>query len=150
MNRRGQVVSRQFVTVAFPTSDPGLALPEVHANLDFLDATGLRAGGANPGGVELTAQLQALIPAAVDQATATLRLTQQAQTADLDGRLAAWRERAAAWTKQAEQLEVFGSAKNRLHRRERRIVNEREIAESLAASQQLVRPLVLVVPRTDG
>jgi hypothetical protein len=98
----------------------------------------------------LTPQLQALIPAAVDQATATLRLTQQAQTADLDGRLAAWRERATAWTKQAEQLEVVGSAKNRLHRRERRIVNEREIAESLAASQQLVRPLVLVVPRTDG
>jgi hypothetical protein len=41
---------------------------------------------------------------------------------------------------------LTGAARNKLTQHERRVVAEREIAESLAASQQLVRPLLLVVP----
>ncbi|MGY1763047.1 SNF2-related protein [Geodermatophilus sp. SYSU D00779] len=148
MNRRGQVVSRQFVTVAFPTGDPTMGLAEVQPDLEFLDATGLRAGGANPGGVPITAELQALIAPAVDRATATLSLTEQQQRAELEQRLAAFRDRSHGWQQLAIDLGLSGAARNKLTQHEKRIVAEREIAESLAASQQLVRPLLLVVPAT--
>jgi superfamily II DNA or RNA helicase len=148
MNRRGQVVSRQFVTVSFPTGDPALAPAEVRPDLAFLDDTGLRAGGTNPGGVPVTPALQALIAPAVDSATATLRLTEQEQRARLEERLAAFRARSQGWQQLALDLGLTGAARNKLTQHERRVVAEREIAESLAASQQLVRPLLLVVPAT--
>jgi superfamily II DNA or RNA helicase len=148
MNRRGQVVSRQFVTVSFPTEDPAMGLAEVRPDLTFLDGTGLRAGGSNPGGVPVTPGLQALIAPAVDSATATLSLTEQQQRAQLEERLTAFRARSHGWQQLALDLGISGAARNKLTQHERRVVAEREIAESLAASQQLVRPLLLLIPAT--
>jgi superfamily II DNA or RNA helicase len=146
MNRRGQVVTSQFVTVEFPTGAADLPIPTAQSNLDFLDETGLRAGGVNPGPVSVTSELEALVPAAVDSASAPLDLAQRAQIEDLNTRLDEWRTRARQWQQGAEQLERFGAAKGRLTRLSRRVSEEQDVAESLAPSQRLVRPLLVIVP----
>lgn len=48
MNNRGQVVSRQYLTVVFPGGDPTFPIVTAQADLSCLDPTGLRAGGSTP------------------------------------------------------------------------------------------------------
>ncbi|MGQ0631960.1 MAG: SNF2-related protein [Sporichthyaceae bacterium] len=146
MNRRGQVVTRQFVAVDFPTGSPAHPLTDVHDDLGFLAGTGLLDGAANSGPITVTSQWQALIPAAVDAAHRALDLAEQGQRAALDARIAAWTGRVDDWRARAEQLEVIGTARARVERMGRGVSAEAEIAESLRARQRLVRPLLLVVP----
>jgi hypothetical protein len=149
MNQRGQVVSRQYVTVTFPDGDPTLPLATAQPDLGFLDATGLRSGGINPGAVDITANLQALIPAAVDAANTALDLTADQQAADLDDRLAQWSARAQRWREQEERVEGerVGASLKKVRNLAKRVSQEEQIAESLRPDQRLVRPLLLIAPQ---
>lgn len=151
MNRRGQLVSRVFATVVFPNSErPSFSLVETHFDLDFLlTDTGLKPGTANPGPLADPHRLQQLIPIAVERAAESMKLVLDQQERTAHERLAAWRERADRWYSGAEQLELFGSQKKKVDKLSHRIAEEQRLAESLAPTQQLVRPLLVIVPEKD-
>lgn len=151
MNRRGQLVSRVFATVVFPNPDsPTFCLVTTHSDLDFLlTDTGLRPGTANPGALDEPERFRALIPIAVDKAGQSMKLVLDQQEATATERLAEWRRRADRWYSAAEQLDLFGSAKNKVDKLSRRIAEEQRLAESLAPTQQLVRPLLVIVPEQE-
>lgn len=151
MNRRGQLVSRVFSTVVFPNpASPSFALVNTHSDLDFLlTDTGLRPGTANPGALGDPQRLRELIPIAVDKAGESMKLVLDQQEATATERLAAWRRRADRWYSAAEQLDLYGSRKSKVDKLSRRIAEEQRLAESLAPTQQLVRPLLVIVPEQE-
>ncbi|MFI6957041.1 helicase-related protein [Nocardia sp. NPDC050408] len=151
MNRRGQLVSRVFSTVEFPDIErPMLAFSTPLENLGFLlTDTGLKPETANPGPIPAPERLQQLIPIAVDKATQSMKLVLGEQERTANERLAQWRRRADRWHSGADQLELFGSQKKKVDTYARRIAEEQRLAESLAPTQQLVRPLLVIVSGKD-
>lgn len=146
-NRRGQVISRVYSTATFPTGNPGFCLAEQLTDLTFLTLdTGLKPGSANPGPIADVDRWQSLIPAAVEKAGVTMALVLDEQRRVVEQRLSTWRARAARWQVDAEQLELFGSQKSRVSRFARRIREEQQLADQLAPTQQLVRPLLMILP----
>ncbi|OHV34837.1 MULTISPECIES: helicase-related protein [Pseudofrankia] len=153
MNRRGQVVTRQLVSVEFPTGSAALPFAQVVDGLELFESTGLTdQAPVNPGAATVTPELAALVPAALDAASAALDLAEQTQHADLDRRLQAWSGRQGRWRAQAAQLELelTGAARAKVRRLARRVSLEEEIALSLKASQRLLRPLAVVIPMPLG
>ncbi|MBX6390390.1 MAG: DEAD/DEAH box helicase, partial [Frankia sp.] len=153
MNQRGQVVTRQMVSVQFPTGRADLPLAEVVDGLELFEGTGLKdANPVNPGPAVVTKEREALVPAAIDAATAVLDLAEQTQHADLARRLAAWSSRQLRWREEAARLEneLTGSARAKVRRLAARVTLEEEIARSLKASQRLLRPLAVVIPVNQG
>ena len=148
MNRRGQLISRVFSTAEFPNPDsPGFCLVQARENLGFLTTdTGLTPGSANPGPVPSVAALQALIPTAVTQASASMELVLGEQEKAAAQRLARWKARAQRWHNEAEQLELSGTRKTKVSKLAQRIREEQQLAELMAPTQKLVRPLLLIVP----
>ncbi|MFG2446457.1 helicase-related protein [Nocardia fluminea] len=151
MNRRGQLVSRVFSTVEFPDPDrPHFALPSPLENLDFLlTRTGLKPNTANPGPIPDPDRFQQLIPIAVDKATQSMKLVLDHQERAATERLDQWRQRANRWYSGADQLELFGTQRKKVDKYAQRIAEEQRLAESLAPTQQLVRPLLVIVPGKD-
>ncbi|WP_181699359.1 helicase-related protein [Nocardia sp. GTS18] len=151
MNRRGQLVSRVFSTVEFPDlARPNFAIPSPLESLDFLlTETGLKPNTANPGPIPDPERFQQLIPIAVDKATQSMKLVLDHQERSANERLAQWRQRADRWYSGAEQLELFGTQKKKVDTYARRIAEEQRLAESLAPTQQLVRPLLVIVADKD-
>ncbi|NKX90944.1 helicase-related protein [Nocardia coubleae] len=151
MNRRGQLVSRVFSTVEFPDpARPNFAIASPLESLDFLlTETGLKPNTANPGPNPEPDRFQHLIPVAVDKATQSMKLVLDQQERSANERLAQWRQRADRWYSGAEQLELFGSQKKKVDTYARRIAEEQRLAESLAPTQQLVRPLLVIVADKD-
>lgn len=72
-----------------------------------------------------------------------MALTFQSAEADARQRLADWSGRAQDWT----QLSFDIAQKQEVKKQRDRITEEQHIAESLAPAQQLVRALLIVVPR---
>ncbi|WP_231137672.1 helicase-related protein [Rhodococcus opacus] len=148
MNRRGQLISRVFSTAEFPNpNNPSFCVVEARSSLDFLTTdTGLRPGSANPGPVADAERYRAMIPIAVDEATTAMQMVLDAQESAATERLDRWRRRADRWHAGAEQLELFAGQRKKVDTLSRRIAEEQRLAESLAPTQQLVRPLLLIVP----
>ena len=148
MNRRGQLISRVFSTAEFPNPDnPAFCMVETRADLEFLtEETGLKPGSANPGPVADAAQYRNLVPIAVDKAAASMRVVLEKQEEGAASRLERWRKRSERWQAGAAELEVSGSQRKRVNILSERISEEQRLAESLAPTQQLVRPLLLIVP----
>ncbi|MGW6694933.1 helicase-related protein [Rhodococcus sp. NPDC054953] len=148
MNRRGQLISRVFSTAEFPNpNNPSFCVVETLADLGFLTTdTGLRPGSANPGPVADADRYRALVPIAVDEATAAMHLVLGEQERTATERLASWRRRADRWHAGAEQLELVAGQRKKVDTLSRRIAEEQRLAESLAPTQQLVRPLLVIVP----
>ncbi|MFE9579951.1 helicase-related protein [Nocardia sp. NPDC006044] len=151
MNHRGQLVSRVFSSAAFPNLDnPSFCLVETREDLGFLTTeTGLKPGTANPGPIPAVERFSELVPVAVDKAAESMRLVLDEHQRSAEQRLRQWRQRADRWHSSAEQLELFGSQKNKVDKLSRRIAEEQRLAESLAPTQQLVRPLLMIVPEKD-
>ena len=151
MNRRGQLVSRVFSTAEFPNpSNPAFCLVEPLEDLNFLTTdTGLKPGTSNPGPLHDLEQLQPLIPVAVREAAQSMKVVLDAQKTSAQERLDAWRQRADRWHAGAEQLDLFSGQKKKVEKLSQRIVEEQRLAESLAPTQQLVRPLLVIVPEKD-
>lgn len=144
MNRRGQVISKAFIAAEFPDLDnPMFCLAEPLSDLgDHLKEIGLDAKATNPGPVKLDG-LQELLPKAVESARQTMQLTFQSAEDAASNRLENWRDRAHGWT----QLSFDIAQKQEVKKQRERITEEQRIAESLAPSQRLIRPLLIVVPR---
>lgn len=154
MNRRGQLISRVFSTAEFPNpNNSSFCVVETLADLDFLTTdTGLRPGSANPGPVADAERYRALVPIAVDEATTAMQIVLGEQERTATERLANWRRRADRWHSGAEQLELdlTSGQKKKVDTLSRRIAEEQRLAESLAPTQQLVRPLLLIVPAVQN
>ncbi|MBO0854416.1 MAG: DEAD/DEAH box helicase [Nocardia sp.] len=151
MNRRGQLISRVFSTAEFPNpGNPSFCLVEPIEDLNFLTTdTGLRPGTSNPGPLRDLDQLQPLVPVAVHEAAQSMKVVLDAQKVSAQDRLDAWRQRADRWHTGADQLELFSGRKKKVEKLSQRIEEEQRLAESLAPTQQLVRPLLVIVPEQD-
>ncbi|WP_241178605.1 helicase-related protein [Mycobacterium sp. P7213] len=150
-NKRGQLISRVFSTATFPNpGNPSFCLVEALEDLTFLTAdTGLRPGSSNPGPITDAERYRALIPIAVDNAHREMRRVLDAQEQATNARLKAWRQRAARWHDEVEKLELFGAQRSRVTKLSRRITEEQQLADLLAPTQQLVRPLLVIVSGKD-
>ena len=146
-NRRGQLISRVFSTAMFPNvSNPEFCVVEALEDLTFLTTdTALRAGSSNPGPVADVDRYRALIPVAVDNAQREMRWVLDAQEKATTERLSQWRKRAERWHAEAERLELRGAQKSRVGKLGRRIHEEQRLADLLDPTQQLVRPLLVIV-----
>lgn len=146
-NKRGQLISRVFSTAVFPNlANPDFCVVEALEDLDFLTTdTALKAGSSNPGPVANADGYRALIPVAVENAQREMRWVLDAQEKATTERLSQWRRRAQRWHDEADQLELFGVQKSRVGKLGRRIDEEQRLADLLAPTQQLVRPLLVIV-----
>lgn len=147
-NKRGHVVASSHITVGFRNIDnPGFALPEVHPTARVaLEELGLTAATrVNPGAVDID-QLQPLIAPAVRSASAEARQLQAASREVIEQRVEEWSTRVDQWENEAGALIQRGELKSR----RMTVEQERVMAESMRPEQQLVRPLLVVVPQAFG
>jgi hypothetical protein len=143
-NRRGHVVSAAWMTVAFPApGDHDFAIVQPHESAAAaIAALGWTPRSVNPGAVSDLDLLDALVAPAVREARAQMRTMFAAAEADVSRRVSAWSERLQTWQEQAAKQS------QRLDLRERRLTvqQERDLVAAMRPDQQLVRPLLVVVP----
>ncbi|KUI09974.1 helicase [Mycolicibacterium acapulense] len=146
-NKRGQLISRVFSIAVFPNpSNPEFCMVEALEDLNFLTAdAGLKPGSSNPGPVANVERYRALIPVAVENARREMRWVLDAQEKATTERLAHWRQRAERWHTEADHLDLRGAQKSRIGRLGQRIHDEQRLADLLSPTQQLVRPLLVIV-----
>lgn len=146
-NKRGQLISRVFSTAVFPNpANPDFCMVETLEDISFLTTdTALKPGSSNPGPIAEADRYRALIPVAVENAQREMRWVLDAQEKATTDRLAQWRKRAEQWHQEAQQLELIGAQKSRVGKLGRRINEEQRLADLLAPTQQLVRPLLVIV-----
>nr|WP_308129124.1 helicase-related protein [Actinoplanes polyasparticus] len=148
-NKRGQVVSTSWLTAQFPDPEaPSFVLVTPHRSAQAaLQELGWATSRANPGAVAGLDLLQPLIGPAVKQASAYLEKNVfEAASRDAQQRVDEWRRKLDAWDAGADVL----IRRSDLQADRDRIDEERELAASMAPSRQLVRPLLVVVPDTEG
>ncbi|WCI09651.1 hypothetical protein PJ267_09130 [Arthrobacter sp. OVS8] len=152
MNQRGQVVSKAFFTADFPNPDnPSFCLVDTLDDLGaYLKAAGLTAKAINPGAFANVDQLQQLVPVAVENTSETLEATFAAAQQAAEERLAGWQNRADHWQESSLEQHLPGMSKSALKKQRERIQEEQRIAASLAPSQRLVRPLLVIVPEINA
>lgn len=135
-NRRGQLLNRTFITVSngFAGGIADLS--------SFLAEVGLVGKPSNPGPVS-AAEPQSELPATVDAAEEHLRMTGKMLSADAVTRLDTWLERAARWSAESNVLIQRADLRDR----QDRVKAEQELAQDMRPQQQLVRPLLVILPR---
>ncbi|WP_300344120.1 helicase-related protein [Nesterenkonia sp.] len=138
-NRRGHLLSRVWMAVNAYYAEPLSDLAE------WLDRTGLNGRLRNPGSLDPT-PLQDLLPDAVMKAQASLSQASAAARQDAQRRLEEWLGRARSWEQQANAL----TSRAELRSRRERIHQEKQLAEDLRPAQELVRPLLAVLPEGDA
>lgn len=147
-NRRGQVVASSFLLTRFVGGGPGeFAMSEPHPSLrSAMEALGIATDHVNSGAPVDLDELAPYVSPAAHQARETLSTVVDAAEKETRARVEAWAERVAKWDEAADSLT------QRTEVRERRsvVTGEKEIAESLMPDQQLVRPLLVVVPNGGG
>jgi superfamily II DNA or RNA helicase len=146
-NKRGQLISRVLSTAVFPNpANADFCVVETLQDLSFLTVdTALKPGSSNPGPVVDVDRYRALIPVAVENAQREMRWVLDAQEKATTERLSQWRKRAQRWHDEADRMELFGAQKSRVGKLGRRINEEQRLADLLAPTQQLVRPLLVIV-----
>ena len=146
-NKRGQVVAVAWLTAQFPDqNDSSFALVAPHASArDALVELGWDQARTNPGPVDVT-NLKALVGPAVQQAERHLRTLFDAAAKDVASRVEQWSTRLDHWDVEAEAL----IQRSDLKRRRATVDQERAMVAAMAPDRQLVRPLLIVVPETEG
>ncbi|PSL08460.1 SNF2 family DNA or RNA helicase [Haloactinopolyspora alba] len=147
-NRRGHVVAASWLTAHFPaTDDASFALITPHDSMpDALHTFGWDAVRSNPGPVDDVATLQRFVAPAVHEAEKHLRTVFDAAERDTADRVERWSRRLQHWDAEADAL----IQRSEIKRRRTSVEHERELVEAMAPDQQLVRPLLVVVPDTEG
>lgn len=140
-NKRGQVVSRSFIATSgfFDTqivSDP----------VAWLKEKGLNADAVNVGTTQVPANYAELIGEAVDTAQRQLMPTLNAAKVNAQERIEAWTERAERWEQDRDGI---GQYMLSLVRSQAIIDEERQLMNALLPDQQLVRPLVMILPSRE-
>ncbi|MEU7587716.1 helicase-related protein [Micromonospora sp. NPDC049230] len=147
-NRRGQVVSAAWLTAEFPVpDDPSFALITPHDSArEALHALGWDVTRNNPGPVVDIDVLQRLVAPAVHEAEKHLLTVFEAAAQDVALRVEEWSRRLDRWDKEAEALIQRSDVKQR----RTSVEQERALVRAMAPDRQLVRPLLVVVPDTEG
>lgn len=136
-NKRGQVVSRAFVTVA------GGMLPQtIQDPVEWLRDVGLTEHAINPGTLTLPENTQELIAQSVQAASNQLQPMMAAARNHAHQRIAHWSTRAQDW----EDAKAGVQATVRVGRSASLIEQEKSLITSLEPDRELIRPLVLVLP----
>lgn len=136
-NKRGQVVSRAFVTVA-----GGMLSQTIEDPIAWLRGIGLTEQAINPGTLTLPDDTQELIAQSVQAASNQLQPMMAAARNHAHERIDYWIDRADRWqhAKDDSQLILHGG------RPEKLIQEEKTLITSLEPDRELIRPLVLVLP----
>lgn len=144
-NRRGQVVASSYITAEVPDpSNPEFVLPTAHGTaheaLESIGFTGAKA--INHGAVNVD-DLQGLITPAVRAARVLADQFSDASATAIGQRIDRWSSRVDRWEEDANALIQRGDLK------QRRVTVEQErlMAEAMKPHEQLVRPLLVVVPQ---
>ncbi len=147
-NRRGQVVASSFVIVLFMAgAADGWTTEEPRSSLrSALRSLGIENAPVNTGAVEELETLQTYVAPAVEKGHQVLGTVVDAAQAAVTSRVQEWFDRVEQWQAKADE------EAQRLQVRDRRemVAREREVAESLLPDQRLVRPLLVVVPTSNG
>jgi superfamily II DNA or RNA helicase len=147
-NKRGQVVSVAWLTAEFPTQgDSSFALITPHTSAqEALASLGWERPRSNPGPIENVAALQELVAPAVEQAGKSLHDLFKAAVDDVKRRVEQWSTRLKDWEDEAGAL----IQRSEVKRRRASVEQERAMVQAMAPDQQLVRPLLVVVPDQKG
>lgn len=137
-NKRGQVVSRAFVTVA------GGMLPKtIEDPVAWLRGIGLTENAINPETLTLPDNAQELVAKSVEIAGNQLQPMMAAARNHATSRIEYWIDRADRWQHakdDSQQVLRAGRSANL-------IAEERALIASLEPDRELIRPLVLVMPK---
>lgn len=137
-NKRGQVVSRAFVTVA------GGMLPKtIEDPVAWLRGIGLTENAINPDTLTLPDNAQELVASSVEVASDQLQPMMAAARNHATSRIEYWTQRAHEW----EQAKSGVQTTARVGRSAGLIAEERALIASLEPDRELIRPLVLVLPK---
>lgn len=141
-NKRGQVISRAFVTVA-----NGIIPQTIINPVDWLHSVGLTADAINTGDLELPENTQQLIADSVEITRGQLTPMLQAAREQAQQRIEYWMQRAENW--EHTKHDTQGAQSSRTVRRSQDLLRqEKALIASLAPDRELIRPLVLVLPNT--
>ncbi|WJY98607.1 DEAD/DEAH box helicase [Corynebacterium fournieri] len=137
-NKRGQVVSRAFVTVA------GGMLPKtIEDPVAWLRGIGLTEHAINPETLTLPDNAQELVASSVEVAGNQLQPMMAAARNHATSRIEYWIDRADRWQHAKDDSQTM----LRVGRSENLIAEERALIASLEPDRELIRPLVLVLPK---
>ncbi|MDC7108976.1 DEAD/DEAH box helicase [Corynebacterium afermentans] len=137
-NKRGQVVSRAFVTVA------GGMLPKtIEDPVAWLRGIGLTENAINPETLTLPDNAQELVAKSVEIAGNQLQPMMAAARNHATSRIEYWIDRADHWQHAKDGSQTTARA----GRSANLIAEERALIASLEPDRELIRPLVLVLPK---
>ena len=137
-NKRGQVVSRAFVTVA------GGMLPKtIEDPVAWLRGIGLTEHAINPETLTLPDNAQELVAKSVEIAGNQLQPMMAAARNHATSRIEYWIDRADRWQHAKDDSQTV----LRAGRSANLIAEERALIASLEPDRELIRPLVLVLPK---
>ncbi|MGV0373530.1 DEAD/DEAH box helicase [Corynebacterium pilbarense] len=137
-NKRGQVVSRAFVTVA------GGMLPKtIEDPVAWLRSVGLTENAINPETLTLPHNAQELVAKSVGVAGNQLQPMMAAARNHASQRIEYWIDRADRWQHAKDDSQTV----LRAGRSANLIAEERALIASLEPDRELIRPLVLVLPK---
>lgn len=137
-NKRGQVVSRAFVTVA------GGMLPKtIEDPVAWLRSVGLTENAINPETLTLPDNAQELVASSVEVASNQLQPMMAAARNHASQRIEYWIDRADRWQHAKDDSQTV----LRAGRSANLIAEERALIASLEPDRELIRPLVLVLPK---
>ena len=137
-NKRGQVVSRAFVTVA-----SGMLPKTIEDPVAWLRSVGLTENAINPETLTLPDNAQELVASSVEVAGNQLQPMMAAARNHASQRIEYWIDRADRWqhAKDGSQTVLRAGRSANL------IAEERALIASLEPDRELIRPLVLVLPK---
>lgn len=139
-NRRGQVVAASWMTAVGHKST---AFIEPHESASAaLQALGVTSNGVNRGAVDGLERIQKIIAPAVHAARGHMELTFAAADQSVADRVEIWSKRLRIWEDEADVM----TQRPELRQRRISIQHEQELVLSMKPAQQLVRPLLVVVP----
>ena len=137
-NKRGQVVSRAFVTVA------GGMLPKtIEDPVAWLRSVGLTEHAINPETLTLPDNAQELVASSVEVASNQLQPMMAAARNHATSRIEYWIDRADRWQHAKDDSQTV----LRAGRSANLIAEERALIASLEPDRELIRPLVFVLPK---
>lgn len=136
-NQRGQVISRSFVAYQDMFTSETFSDPT-----KWLVSIGMDKDAVNPGTLQVPADIADIVSEAVRHASDQLVPMLQSARNQASERIHEWRKRADRWDA-ASETDLFVSAR----RAKEAIKHERSLVSALEPKQQLIRPILVVLPK---
>jgi hypothetical protein len=144
-NRRGQVVASSYLTAEFPNPANLSFCPITvyESAIELAAAVGYAEQASNPGPVAGIDVLQPLIATAVARGTTEMSAVFAVAQDAITARVQEWSQRVTDWTEDANAL----IQRHELQNRRVSVDKEKALVVQMIPERQLVRPLLVVVPR---